>query len=151
MIVRASSSEYSRKSCHWVVPSQNTGSPFWSTKYLPFGLTLTGNEGSEATVLNDRAMRRISDASTGKRCFIGRPSIGCKSRDESERWVGLDLMAQYQRSCHRVPFGPTVVELSRKWCSGTLTEQGKAPGFESFASGTLPKRGELGKVQDRSW
>jgi len=29
MIVRASSREYSRKSCHWVVPSQKTGRPFW--------------------------------------------------------------------------------------------------------------------------
>ena len=45
---------------------------------------------------------------------------------------------------------PTVEKLSRKQCSGTLNEQGKAPGFEGFASGTLPKRGELGKVPDRS-
>ena len=27
---------------HCVVPSQKTGVPFWSTKYLPFALTLTG-------------------------------------------------------------------------------------------------------------
>ena len=49
MIVRASSSEYSRKSCHWVVPSQKTGSPFWSTKYLWLSLTLTGYEGFMAS------------------------------------------------------------------------------------------------------
>ncbi|MCX5682865.1 MAG: hypothetical protein NT049_04185 [Planctomycetota bacterium] len=42
IIVLASSGVLSRKSCHWVVPSQKTGSPFWSTKYLPFGLTLRG-------------------------------------------------------------------------------------------------------------
>ena len=29
-----------------MVPSQNTGAPFWSTKYLPLGLTLTGKTGS---------------------------------------------------------------------------------------------------------
>ncbi len=63
-MVLASSRVYPRKICHCVVPNQKTGLPFWSTKYLPFSLTLTGKAVSWADALDPTKSNDTSRTAT---------------------------------------------------------------------------------------
>ena len=49
------------------MPSQKTGLPFWSTKYLPFSLTLTGYTGSPAREIVKSTSRATTEGLTSSR------------------------------------------------------------------------------------